>query len=79
MTHKLIYFWTKDQWELYDLVNDPNELHNLYGLPGFEQITAELKTELARLKQEVRDEDQFSTPPPDGGVDGQNPATLRGR
>jgi arylsulfatase A-like enzyme len=79
MTHKLIYFWTKEQWELYDLVNDPNELHNLYGLPGFEQLTAELKTELARLKREVRDEDQFSVPPPDGGVDGQNPAMLRGQ
>src|SRR5688500_11527088 len=34
MTHKLIHFWTKNQWELYDLVNDPKELHNLYGLPG---------------------------------------------
>ena len=22
-THKLIYFWKKDQWELFDLVNDP--------------------------------------------------------
>jgi arylsulfatase A-like enzyme len=32
-THKLISFWTKEQWELYDLVNDPRELHNLYGLP----------------------------------------------
>ena len=30
-THKLIYFWKKDQWELFDLVNDPHELHNLYG------------------------------------------------
>ena len=25
-THKLIYFWKKDQWELFDLVNDPYEL-----------------------------------------------------
>ena len=33
-THKLIYFWKKDQWELFDLVNDPYELHNLYGEPG---------------------------------------------
>ena len=33
-THKLIYFWKKDQWELFDLVNDPDELHNLYGEPG---------------------------------------------
>jgi hypothetical protein len=36
-THKLIYFWKKDQWELFDLVNDPRELHNLYGLPGHER------------------------------------------
>ena len=35
-THKLIYFWKKDQWELFDLVNDPHELHNLYGEPGQE-------------------------------------------
>ena len=42
-THKLIYFWKKDQWELFDLVNDPNELHNLYGEPGQEELTATLK------------------------------------
>ena len=35
-THKLIYFWKKDQWELFDLVNDPQEMHNLYGEPGQE-------------------------------------------
>ena len=33
-THKLIYFWKKDQWELFDLANDPYEMHNLYGQPG---------------------------------------------
>ena len=27
-THKLIYFWKKNQWELFDLINDPYELHN---------------------------------------------------
>ena len=52
-THKLIYFWKKDQWELFDLVNDPHELHNLYGEPGQEALTATLKAELARLKREV--------------------------
>ena len=51
-THKLIYFWKKDQWELFDLVNDPHELHNLYGEPGQEALTATLKSELARLKRD---------------------------
>jgi arylsulfatase A-like enzyme len=77
-THKLIYFWKKDQWELYDLVNDPFELHNLYGQPGHEAITATLKSELARLKKDVRDEDQLANEQLPNGVDGPV-AKLRGK
>jgi arylsulfatase A-like enzyme len=77
-THKLIYFWKKDQWELFDLVNDPMELHNLYGEPGQEQLTATLKAELQRLKQAFRDEDQFANEQIPNGVDGPV-AKLRGR
>jgi arylsulfatase A-like enzyme len=76
-THKLIHFWTKDQWELFDLVRDPAEMHNLYGQPGHEEITAALKAELARLKREVRDDDQFAREQPPNGVDG-TVAKLRG-
>jgi hypothetical protein len=74
----LIYFWKKDQWELFDLVNDPRELHNLYGLPGHEKITAELKSELLRLKKALRDEDQFANEQLPNSVDGAV-ATLRGK
>ena len=77
-THKLIYFWKKDQWELFDLVKDPNELHNLYGQPGQEQLTQTLKAELQRLKQAVRDDDRFANEQPPNGVDGP-PAKLRGK
>jgi len=77
-THKLIYFWKKDQWELFDLVNDPHELHNLYGLPGHEQVTATLEAELLRLKKALRDEDQFANEQIPNGVDGPV-ATLRGK
>jgi arylsulfatase A-like enzyme len=73
-THKLIYFWTKDQWELFDLVKDPHELNNLYGKPGSEQITAQLKSELTRLKRELKDDDQFASSQPPPGVDGPPPA-----
>ena len=77
-THKLIHFWKKDQWELFDLVNDPYELHNLYAEPGQEALTATLKAELARLKNAVRDEDQLADVQIPNGVDGPV-ARLRGK
>jgi arylsulfatase A-like enzyme len=77
-THKLIYFWKKDQWELFDLVNDPLELHNLYGQPGHDALTASLKAELARLKKEVRDDDQLADEQLPNGVDGPV-GMLRGK
>ena len=77
-THKLIYFWKKDQWELFDLARDPYELHNLYGEPGQEALTASLKAELARLKKAVRDDDQLADVQIPNGVDG-TVAKLRGK
>ena len=77
-THKLIYFWKKDQWELFDLVNDPYELHNLYGEPGQETLAATLKAALAKLKHEMKDDDQLANEQIPNGVDGPV-AKLRGR
>ena len=77
-THKLIYYWKKDQWELFDLTNDPQEMHNLYGQPGHERITEALKAELIRLKKAVKDDDQFANEQPPNGVDGPV-ARLRGK
>ena len=77
-THKLINFWKKDQWELFDLVNDPYELHNLYGEPGQEALTAALKAELLRLKRELKDDDQLADVQLPNGVDG-SVARLRGK
>jgi arylsulfatase A-like enzyme len=68
-THKLIYFWKKDQWEMYDLIKDPNELHNLYNDPSQKETVATLKTELYRLKKELKDDDQFAWEQPGNGVD----------
>ena len=77
-THKLIYFWKKDQWELFDLVNDPFELHNLYGQPGQEALAASLKAELERVKHAARDENQLANELIPNGVDG-SVAKLRGK
>jgi arylsulfatase A-like enzyme len=63
-THKLIYFWKKDQWECYDLVKDPHELHNIYSDPASAALVADLKKELYRLKKEVQDNDEFALQQP---------------
>jgi arylsulfatase A-like enzyme len=69
-THKLIHFWKKGQWEMYDLAKDPNELNNLYDDPAQREVVASLKGELYRLKRELKDEDQFAEQQPPPGVDG---------
>jgi arylsulfatase A-like enzyme len=77
-THKLIHFWKKHQWELFDLVADPFELHNLYGQQGQEQLTMALQVELQRLKGALGDTDQFANEQIPNGVDGPV-AKLRGK
>lgn len=60
-THKLIYFWKKDQWECYDLRKDPMEMHNIYNDPSAQKTVAALKQQLFALKKEVGDDDQFAS------------------
>lgn len=53
--YKLIRFYGKDvpngeEWELYDLVEDPQEMKSVYGDPAYADKTAELKEELLRLR-----------------------------
>ena len=50
--YKLIHFYYDiDQWELYDLQNDPNELNNLIGHDKYADIISNLKSELYTLKK----------------------------
>jgi arylsulfatase A-like enzyme len=51
-SHKLIHFLSEpDNWELYDLDNDPGELVNLYDNPGNEILVQELKSRLGELRE----------------------------
>ena len=55
--YKLIHFYHDiDTWELYDLAKDPAEMNNLIDNPEYENVVAELKTELLRLQQQYNDE-----------------------
>ena len=54
--YKYIHFFTEPQeYELYDLQADPNEDDNLYGKPGYEELTARLRARLEELRRETGD------------------------
>lgn len=64
-THKLIYYYGCNQdggyqtpaaWELYDLVNDPSELHNIYDDPAAAEVVNALKQRLAETRARVGDD-----------------------
>jgi arylsulfatase A-like enzyme len=63
-THKLIHYWKKDAYELFDLTKDPTEQHNLLfpeaKEPAVAAKFAELKVEIARLQKEYKDEGQYA-------------------
>jgi arylsulfatase A-like enzyme len=66
--YKLIYFNKIDQWELFDLKNDPREVKNLYADPSYADLVKRLKAELYRLKKELNDFDQFADQLPKNDV-----------
>ena len=63
--HKLIHFYQFDQWELYDLETDPDELHNLYGKKEHAELTAGLKKQLKALREHYDDRTDISPMPAD--------------
>ncbi|MFI5132128.1 MAG: sulfatase [Chitinophagales bacterium] len=53
--YKLIYFYTVNEWELYDLKKDPGEQHNLVALPQYQNTIKQLKVELNKLRDQYDD------------------------
>ncbi|MAT91115.1 MAG: sulfatase [Halioglobus sp.] len=57
--YKLVHYYRNQEWELFDLQTDPAELRNLYGQPGYDELTRELVQRLRALRSQyqVPDED----------------------
>lgn len=68
-THKLIHYWRKDAWELFDLVKDPTEQKNLVHDPAQAKTLVALKAEIVRLQKQLGDTGQFADGVPRDGVD----------
>ena len=62
--YKLIFYHDLNEWELFDLKNDPHELKSVYADPKYADILADLKKELTRLRKELGDHDQWVDKPP---------------
>jgi arylsulfatase A-like enzyme len=54
--YKLIYYYQTDEWELFDLVEDPQEMRSVYDDPARAAVIADLKAELHRLRAYYRDD-----------------------
>ncbi len=61
--YKLIhYFLAPQEFELYDLQEDPGELHNLYGDPRHAALAKDLLNRIDELRKETGDEYTYELP-----------------
>ena len=62
--YKLMHFYQfGNEWELYDLKSDPDELQNLYGKKGTGKLAADLKKQLRGLQANYEDDSDISEKP----------------
>lgn len=47
----LAHFYETDEWELYDLTRDPQQMRSVYADDAYQSTVKELKTELIRLRK----------------------------
>ncbi len=57
MTHKLFFFPATNEWNMFDLTNDPQEMVNVYNQPKYKRVQASLEQEFDRLRV------QYDAPP----------------
>jgi arylsulfatase A-like enzyme len=54
--YKLIHYYRSDEWELFDLQEDPHELRSVYNDEKYADALREAKAELARLRAHYKDD-----------------------
>ena len=62
--YKLMHFYQfKNEWELYDLNSDPDELNNIYGDPKFAKVRKRMENRLQHLVDYYEDDSDTSVKP----------------
>ena len=58
--YKLVHFYYDiDEWELYDRLNDKNEMKNVYNDPQYAKIKKQLHKKLAQLRVKYKDSEKL--------------------
>ena len=52
-----------DEWEMYDLKNDPDELNNIYGKSEHAKLQKRMKNRLDKLQKHYQDNSDISEKP----------------
>jgi arylsulfatase A-like enzyme len=52
--YKLIHYYRMDEWELFDLKKDPEELNSVYGEAAYQDVQKRMKRELRRLQDKYK-------------------------
>lgn len=52
MTHKLFYLPVTDEWQMFDLEKDPEEMVNIYEMPEYAEMRLQLTREYERLRKQ---------------------------
>ncbi len=55
--YKMVIYYHRDCGEIYDLQEDPGELHNLWNVPGYEELKSQLLFEF--MQAEMENEPRF--------------------
>ena len=53
--YKLINYYDMGEWELFDLEEDPDELHNVYDDPAYADVVKRMKQRMRELQQQYGD------------------------
>ena len=61
--YKLMYFYQMDEWEFYDLQEDPDELQNAYDDPKYAATIAGMKKRLEELRVQYDDDSDVTELP----------------
>ena len=53
------FYYDIDEWELYDRLNDPNEMNNVYDDPDYKDVVIKLTQELKEMRVKYKDSEEL--------------------